>query len=177
MLGGGAFVLVVLIVGVFIGLNALSKSSSMSHEVVAMGPGDEPTEDGSSPAPSESPSPTPSESTESSSDYGTGSCINGDSTTVITVDCDEAHLAQIYYEHELPGGEYPDKAAFEAAAKRICPKHVKGAVDSGTVTSNYRISWLAPDRTKWESEDDHHIYCLVMRKDGKHFTGTKLLTQ
>lgn len=152
MLSGGAFLLVILVVGAFIGLNALSKNSGMSHDVVSMDDGhDDPPAAGhpsrspsENPSPSESPSPSDSTDGAESDDYGTGSCIVGNSTNVIEVDCSAAHLAQIYYEEELPDSSYPDKAALKAAAERICPKHVKGAVDSGTVTSKYRISWLAP---------------------------------
>src|SRR5699024_4954103 len=145
-------------------------------------PGSGPTND--SPAPQESPSDSPTESPEQGrSDepedgarYETGQCINAHSSLVVEVECDEKHLAQIFYMEQLPNDEYPDKARFKSAAKRICPKHVKDAIDSGTVTKEFGVSFLRPTRSDWD-DGDHNVYCLVARKDGKHFAGTKLLTQ
>ncbi|WP_054686240.1 septum formation family protein [Microbacterium sp. No. 7] len=109
-----------------------------------------------------------------------GDCFNdvavegddaGAADSVPIVSCDEPHDNEVYYEFELPEGDYPGVSAIEAAMNENCAREFQefvGIVDS---ESDFFYFGVQPTELSWNERDDRLVQCAVFEPN-KQVTGT-----
>jgi hypothetical protein len=113
-----------------------------------------------------------------------GDCVNIPDGTEIndyeSVDCDEAHDAEVYALPQHPDGEdapFPGTEALLTFARDRCLEAFEGYVGIDYASSAIYYTTLTPGETSWESADDREIVCLLVGEEqGSGFaqlTGSK----
>lgn len=109
------------------------------------------------------------------SDLEVGDCLpeglDGEEFFEVTiVPCDGPHIDEIYYEFDLPDGEFPGEEALADAAIRECEPEFEDFADIAYEESELDYWWLTPTETSWAG-GDRTMQCLIYSYDGT-VTGT-----
>ncbi|MGN7965467.1 DUF2510 domain-containing protein [Microbacterium sp. 22179] len=109
------------------------------------------------------------------SDLEVGDCLpeglDGEEFFEVTiVPCDGPHVDEIYYEFDLPDGEFPGEEALADAAIRECEPEFEDFADIAYEESELDYWWLTPTETSWAG-GDRTMQCLIYSYDGT-VTGT-----
>lgn len=99
-------------------------------------------------------------------DEGSGESIS----SVPVVPCADPHDNEVYFEFELPDGDFPGDDALTAAADETCTREFQTFV--GIAYEESELYWfdLRPTQGGWEEIGDRVIQCAVY--DASPVTGT-----
>lgn len=107
--------------------------------------------------------------TQSALEFTIGECVNLPDGTQIseyeTVDCEEAHDAEVYSLPQHPDGpeaEYPGQAALEQFADDRCKEDFESYVGIAYDESVIYSTALTPSQESWEQAEDREIVCLLV---------------
>lgn len=96
-----------------------------------------------------------------------GDCFNDEATTstevssVPTVPCSEAHDNELYFEFELPAGDYPGQTEVDAEADQRCLNEFASFIGTAYEASALDFWYLTPTQAGWEQIDDRVVQCAV----------------
>lgn len=94
-----------------------------------------------------------------------GDCFNDTAETQVSelpvVPCSDPHDNEVYYEHEMPDGEYPGDEAISAAAEENCAAQFEPFVGIAYDASVFEYNYLTPTTGSWEDYGDRLIQCIV----------------
>ncbi|MFF7292802.1 septum formation family protein [Microbacterium sp. NPDC008134] len=94
-----------------------------------------------------------------------GDCFNDTAGEQVSelpvVPCADPHDNEVYYEHEMPDGEFPGDDAISAAAEENCFAQFEGFVGIAYADSVLEYNYLTPTTGSWEDYGDRLIQCIV----------------
>lgn len=130
---------------------------------------------GTSPAGSSSAEDVPGSEIIYASDLEVGDCLpegmGGDEVFEVTiVPCEGPHVDEVYFEFNLPDGEFPGEDGLTEAAIRECEPEFEDFADIAYEESELDYWWLTPTETSWAG-GDRTMQCLIYSYDGT-VTGT-----
>ncbi|WP_370328176.1 septum formation family protein [Euzebya sp.] len=114
-----------------------------------------------------------------------GDCVNLPDGSQIddyeSVDCEEAHDAEVFALPQHPGGEeeaYPGESALNELARERCEAEFEPYVGTAYADSAIYYTALTPGEESWTEADDREIVCLLVgepQDDGTfaQLTGSK----
>lgn len=107
-----------------------------------------------------------------------GNCFNdGDLATgqeisdVPLVECSEPHDNEIFFNYDVPDGDFPGNDALTEIAQENCLAAFEGYVGKDFQTSSLDISWLTPTSDSWD-QGDQRINCLLYDLQFAKLTGS-----
>ncbi len=80
-------------------------------------------------------------------------------TDVVT--CDTPHADEVYYEFELPDGDFPGDTAIETAAGENCVPAFTDFVGLSYDESTLDFWYYSPTQESWESANDRLVQCII----------------
>ena len=110
------------------------------------------------------------ESTAHATELKVGDCIKdmsaGSVTDVTLVDCDQPHLQEVYYNHEITASTLPTGSSMDEEVANACAAPFADYVGiSYDQTQKYEVFTLQPSEDTW-ARGDRTITCMVTSKDG-----------
>lgn len=104
-----------------------------------------------------------------------GDCFNdegaGESiSSVPVVPCSEPHDNEVYYEFELPAGDFPEASELDTVAGETCGREFEAFVGIAYADSALDYFDIRPTQDSWENVDDRIVQCAVY--DTAPVTGT-----
>lgn len=100
-----------------------------------------------------------------------GDCFNDTSGTEITevpvVPCSDPHDFEVFYEFDMPDGEFPGSEAIYAKGDEACMAPFEEFVGAAYETSVYDFSYLTPTEGGWDELDDRAVQCYLYEGEGK----------
>jgi len=94
-----------------------------------------------------------------------GDCFNDTVAEQVSelpvVPCADPHDNEVYYEHEMPEGEFSGDEAISAAAEENCLAQFESFVGIAYADSVFEYSALTPSAGGWEDYHDRLIQCIV----------------
>ena len=97
-----------------------------------------------------------------------GACIVTDElgtdeiTEIPTVECSEAHDAQVVGKFDLDDGDFPGKDAVEAAAQDGCLPEFESFIGATYEESSLELSYIYPTEQTWDQADDREVLCFAV---------------
>lgn len=88
------------------------------------------------------------------------------------VPCSEPHDEEVYYEFDLPEGDYPGDAEIEAQATPVCEEEFATYVGISEADSQLSFAYFWPTQDGWEQIDDRLIQCVLFMKDESQMTSS-----
>jgi hypothetical protein len=111
-------------------------------------------------------------------DLAVGDCFDDDPdagdavATVATVDCDEPHDNEIYFEYSMTDASFPGREATTQAAAERCIAEFEDFVGLSYQASDLDIFPITPTLESWEEEGDRVVYCALYALDLSKLTGS-----
>lgn len=104
-----------------------------------------------------------------------GDCFNDTSESEVSelplVPCSEPHDNEVFYEFDLPDGDYPGDTAIETATTTECDPVFATFIGTAYEDSELAYSWLSPTEESWDQVGDRAVQCVVYDPSGQT-TGT-----
>lgn len=88
------------------------------------------------------------------------------------VPCGEPHDEEIFYEFDLPDGEFPAQDAIEQTAWETCDPQFESFVGISEADSSLSYAYLSPTADGWEQLDDRTVQCVLYSEDGSPLRGS-----
>lgn len=88
------------------------------------------------------------------------------------VPCGDPHDEEIFYEFDLPDGEFPAQDAIEQTAWETCDPQFESFVSISEADSSLSYAYLSPTADGWEHLDDRTIQCVLYSEDGTQLEGS-----
>lgn len=88
--------------------------------------------------------------------------IPDDVTEIPTVDCGEAHDAQVVGKFDLDDGDYPGDDAVTTAAEEGCVTEFESFVGIAAADSSLQISYVYPTEQTWDQANDREVICFAI---------------
>lgn len=83
-------------------------------------------------------------------------------TEIPTVDCGEAHDAQVVGKFDLDDGDFPGLDAVQAAAEEGCVTEFESFVGVTYADSSLNVSYVYPTEQTWDQADDREVLCFAV---------------
>lgn len=83
--------------------------------------------------------------------------------------CTESHRYELYFQADMPAGDYPTDAAFSEWVTANCAAPFEAYVGTPYADSSLEVYWMYPDPKAWRT-GDHLVQCAVGDPNGKVFT-------
>jgi hypothetical protein len=100
-----------------------------------------------------------------------GDCFNDTTEAQVSelpvVPCAEPHDNEIYFEYEMPEGEFPGDEAITTAAEENCLPQFEAFVGISYDASVLEYNYLTPTEGGWDTYGDRMIQCLVYEPDAQ----------
>jgi hypothetical protein len=87
-------------------------------------------------------------------------------TEIPTVDCTEAHDAQVVGKFDLEDGDYPGTDAIATEADAGCTEAFEDFIGVAADQSSLQISYVYPTEQSWDQADDREILCFAIGEAG-----------
>jgi Septum formation len=106
-------------------------------------------------------------------DCFTGGAAGTEVSDVSTVDCGQAHDAEVFsiFDYPNPPSDFPGDSAMQAAAQDGCTRDFQAYVGVAPGQSGYAISYFSPTSDSWAG-GDRTFDCLIASPDGSQLTGS-----
>jgi hypothetical protein len=102
-----------------------------------------------------------------------GDCVEeselsgGSIDEISTVDCDDAHHAELIAKFDLEGGDdFPGADAVGTDAQDGCASRFEDYVGIDYGSSKYFLSNVTPSESTWEQADDREVLCFAYDPEG-----------
>ncbi|MBW8172591.1 septum formation family protein [Ornithinimicrobium sp. Arc0846-15] len=102
--------------------------------------------------------------------------LTGEVSELPTLDCTEAHDAQVIHKFDLPDGDFPTEDEYVAALEAECLPAFESFVGVSYEESSLFISDLSPQEEGWDAGDRETI-CIAYTEDAdvtESFEGSNL---
>ncbi len=102
-----------------------------------------------------------------------GDCFNDDPgageelSSLPVTPCDTAHDNELYFEFDMPDGDFPSQEEFDAAADAQCIPAFESYVGIAYADSELDYWYLSPTADGWEQIPDRTVQCAVWDPSGK----------
>ena len=83
-------------------------------------------------------------------------------TEIPTVDCTEAHDAQVVGKFDLEDGDFPGDDAIATAAEEGCATEFESFIGAAYADSSLEISYISPTEETWDQADDREVICFAV---------------
>lgn len=83
-------------------------------------------------------------------------------TEIPTVDCTEAHDAQVVGKFDLEDGDYPGEDAIVTAADEGCMEEFESFIGAAYADSSLELSRIYPTEETWNQADDREVLCIAV---------------
>ncbi|GAB2611020.1 septum formation family protein [Pseudactinotalea suaedae] len=83
-------------------------------------------------------------------------------TEIPTVDCGEAHDAQVVGKFDLDDGDFPGLDAIKAAADEGCVTEFESFIGAAYDESSLEVSYIHPTEDTWNQADDREVLCFAV---------------
>ena len=83
-------------------------------------------------------------------------------TEIPTVDCSEAHDAQVVGKFDLEDGDFPGTDAIETAAEEGCVTQFESFIGTPATDSSLTVSYIFPTEDTWNQADDREVLCFAV---------------
>jgi hypothetical protein len=104
-----------------------------------------------------------------------GDCITGDTegelSEIPVVPCSSEHDQEVFYEFDLPEGDFPDDDGITSAVEEECVPAFGEFVGLEYESSTLDVGWLSPTQESWDQNGDRLVQCYVFDPAGA-VTGT-----
>ncbi|WP_460795225.1 septum formation family protein [Microbacterium sp. GXF0217] len=77
------------------------------------------------------------------------------------VPCTEPHADEIFYEFELPEGEFPSDTDIQSAVETECVPAFGDFVGLAYADSTLDFWWISPTAESWDQADDRLVQCAI----------------
>ncbi len=109
-------------------------------------------------------------------DLEVGDCFTADSTqleTVLVVDCEAAHVFEVYEVSDVGGAEdpFPGETEVQQSATAACEAAFEPYVGTGYQDSIWYVTTIPPNEQTWE-EGDREVVCLLHTQEATEVTGS-----
>jgi hypothetical protein len=98
-------------------------------------------------------------------DLRVGDCINddqdGEFSTINIVPCDEPHTDEVYFEFNMPEGDYPSSADFDEAFILRCVPAFESFVGIAAEATELGAWPITPTQRSWDERKDRLVQCLI----------------
>jgi len=88
------------------------------------------------------------------------------------VPCEDPHDEEIFYEFDLPEGEFPAAAIVEKTVWEKCDPQFEAFVGLNEADSALTYAYFSPTQDGWEQLDDRTIQCVLFSEDGTPLEGS-----
>ena len=88
------------------------------------------------------------------------------------VPCADAHDEEIFYEFELPEGDFPAADVVEQTVWETCDPQFEAFVGISEADSVLTYAYFSPTPDGWEQLDDRKIQCVLYSEDGTQLEGS-----
>lgn len=88
------------------------------------------------------------------------------------VPCDQPHDEEVFYEFELPAGDYPTEDEIVAAGDETCGAEFTKFVGISNEESSLEVFYYWPTEQGWGELDDRLIQCVLYAEDTSQITGS-----
>lgn len=109
-------------------------------------------------------------------DLKVGDCINDDASgefaQINVVPCSEPHTDEVYYEFNMPGGDFPSDQAFESAFIDYCIPAFESFVGISADLTELGAWPITPTARSWDERGDRLVQCLVYDPDVQTTVGS-----
>ena len=110
-------------------------------------------------------------------DVEVGQCTNQDLTGQVgeidTVDCDNAHTAEVFALFDLDGDDYPGSEEVASLATEGCTgDRFEEYVGLSYAESEIFAANIAPTEETWNDADDRTVICFAVAQDGSATEGS-----
>lgn len=105
-----------------------------------------------------------------------GDCIKeletGSVDELEKVDCDEAHVAEVFAVPDLEDGDFPGVDEITNLAAEACLEEFEDYIGVAYDDSEYEIFPIAPSEESWNEADDREVICLAGNPDQSELEGS-----
>lgn len=88
--------------------------------------------------------------------------IPDDVTEIPTVDCSEAHDAQVVGKFDLDDGDFPGTDAVQSAAEEGCVSEFESFIGAAYADSSLEVSYVYPTEQTWDQANDREVICFAI---------------
>lgn len=88
--------------------------------------------------------------------------IPDDVTEIPTVDCSEAHDAQVVGKFDLDDGDFPGTDAVQSAAEEGCMSEFESFIGAAYADSSLEVSYVYPTEQTWDQANDREVICFAI---------------
>lgn len=88
------------------------------------------------------------------------------------VPCDDPHDEEIFYEFDLPEGEFPAADVVEKTVWETCDPQFEAFVGLSEADSTLTYAYFSPTKDGWEQLDDRTIQCVLFSEEGTPLEGS-----
>jgi len=88
------------------------------------------------------------------------------------VPCSDPHDEEIFFEFDLPEGDYPEASVIEETTWKTCDPQFEAFVGLSDEDSSLTYAYLSPTADGWEQLDDRTVQCVLFAEDGSKLEGT-----
>ncbi|MFT3797956.1 septum formation family protein [Microbacterium sp.] len=92
-------------------------------------------------------------------------------SSVTAVPCDQAHVYEVFYDFELPDGEYPDDDQVADITWERCDAAFETFVGRAYDDSTLDYTYISPTEESWTNIDDRLVSCVI-GSEGVTVTGS-----
>jgi hypothetical protein len=92
------------------------------------------------------------------------SSLEGEVETAPTIECTEAHEAEVYATTDMPDGDFPGDEAVGEAAAEFCIDSFEAFVGMAYEDSTVFANWLTPTDSSW-GQGDRELLCFAYEVD------------
>ena len=106
-----------------------------------------------------------------------GQCFNDPEETdeisdVAIVDCAETHNNEVYHLFDIPGDDFPGRAAISDISTEGCIDAFESFVGTSYATSDFGIFPISPTEDSWDRADDREVVCALYDLTTNESTGS-----
>ncbi|QMU98331.1 hypothetical protein FVO59_14930 [Microbacterium esteraromaticum] len=88
------------------------------------------------------------------------------------VRCSDPHDEEIFYEFDLPDGDFPAADAVEQTVWETCDPQFEAFVGISELDSALTYAYFSPTQDGWERLGDRTIQCVLYSEDGTQLEGS-----
>src|SRR5690606_34955953 len=86
---------------------------------------------------------------------------DGEFSTINIVSCDEPHTDEVYFEFNMPEGDFPSETDFDDAFVLRCVPAFESFVGIAAEDTELGAWPITPTKRSWDERKDRLVQCLV----------------